>query len=71
MASSCPRYAAGDREPHTRTAGRRLRRRAGKEMLLKNGALAQGGTPAQFAEFIRAEAAKWAKVAKFADIHLD
>jgi len=44
---------------------------AAKEMLLKNGAIASGGTPAQFAGFIRTEAAKWAKVAKFADIHLD
>ena len=44
---------------------------AAKEMLLKNGAIASGGTPAQFADFIRTEAAKWAKVAKFADIHLD
>ena len=34
-------------------------------------ALAGGGSPAEFAAFIRAEAAKWAKVAKFAKIQLD
>jgi tripartite-type tricarboxylate transporter receptor subunit TctC len=44
---------------------------AAKEALLRNGALAGGGTPAQFAQFIREEAAKWAKVAKFANIQLD
>jgi tripartite-type tricarboxylate transporter receptor subunit TctC len=44
---------------------------AGKELLLKNGALAGGNTPAQFAAFIKAEADKWAKVAKFAKIQLD
>jgi tripartite-type tricarboxylate transporter receptor subunit TctC len=43
----------------------------GKELLLKNGALAGGNTPAQFAAFIKAEADKWAKVAKFAKIQLD
>jgi len=48
-----------------------LRSAAGKEMLLKNGAIASGGTPAQFADYIRVEAAKWAKVAKFANIQLD
>jgi tripartite-type tricarboxylate transporter receptor subunit TctC len=44
---------------------------AGRELLLKNGALAGGNTPAQFAAFIKAEADKWAKVAKFAKIQLD
>jgi tripartite-type tricarboxylate transporter receptor subunit TctC len=44
---------------------------AGKELLLKNGALAGGNTPAQFAAFIKAEADKWANVAKFAKIQLD
>ena len=48
-----------------------LRSAKGKEQLLKNGALAGGGTPAEFAAFIKAEAAKWAKVARFAKIQLD
>jgi tripartite-type tricarboxylate transporter receptor subunit TctC len=48
-----------------------LRSSAGKEQLLKNGALAGGGSPAEFAAFIKVEAAKWAKVAKFAKIQLD
>ena len=48
-----------------------LRSAAGKELLLKNGGLAGGNTPAQFAAFIRTEADKWAKVAKFAKIQLD
>ena len=48
-----------------------LKSSAAKETLLKNGALASGGTPAQFAQYIREEAAKWAKVAKFANIQLD
>jgi tripartite-type tricarboxylate transporter receptor subunit TctC len=48
-----------------------LKSPAAKEALLKNGALASGGTPGQFAQYIREEAAKWAKVAKFANIQLD
>lgn len=48
-----------------------LRSAAGKELLLKNGAIAGGGSPAEFAAFIKVEAAKWAKVAKFAKIQLD
>ena len=48
-----------------------LRSPAAKEQLLKNGALAGGTTPAQFAAFIKTEADKWAKVAKFAKIQLD
>jgi tripartite-type tricarboxylate transporter receptor subunit TctC len=48
-----------------------LKSSTAKETLLKNGALASGGTPAQFAQYIREEAAKWAKVAKFANIQLD
>ena len=48
-----------------------LRSPAGREQLLKNGALAGGGTPSEFAAFIKVEAAKWAKVAKFAKIQLD
>jgi tripartite-type tricarboxylate transporter receptor subunit TctC len=48
-----------------------LRSAAGKEQLLKNGGFAEGNTPAQFAAFIKAEADKWARVAKFAKIQLD
>jgi tripartite-type tricarboxylate transporter receptor subunit TctC len=48
-----------------------LRSPAGRELLLKNGALAGGNSPAEFAAFIKAEAEKWAKVAKFAKIQLD
>ena len=48
-----------------------LRSPAVREQLLKNGAIAGGGTPAQFAAFIKSEADKWAKVAKFAKIQLD
>ena len=48
-----------------------LRSPAGREQLLKNGALAGGNAPAEFAAFIQTEAAKWAKVAKFAKIQLD
>jgi len=48
-----------------------LRSPAGREQLLKNGALAGGGSPAEFADFIKAETAKWAKIAKFAKIQLD
>jgi tripartite-type tricarboxylate transporter receptor subunit TctC len=48
-----------------------LQSATGREFLLRNGALAGGNTPAQFAAFIRAEADKWAKVAKFAKIQLD
>jgi tripartite-type tricarboxylate transporter receptor subunit TctC len=48
-----------------------LRSPAGRELLLKNGATAGGGSPAEFAAFIKMEAAKWAKVARFAKIQLD
>jgi tripartite-type tricarboxylate transporter receptor subunit TctC len=48
-----------------------LRSPAGREAMLKNGAIVSGGTPAEFTAFIKAEAAKWAKVAKFAQIQLD
>ena len=48
-----------------------LRSPAARELLLRNGGLAGGNTPAQFAAFIKVEAEKWAKVAKFAKIHLD
>jgi len=42
-----------------------------KEQLVEKGALAGGGTPAEFAAFIRSETEKWAKVAKFARIHIE
>ena len=48
-----------------------LRSPAVRDQLLKQGAVASGSTPAEFAAFIRADAARWAKVAKFAGIHLD
>jgi tripartite-type tricarboxylate transporter receptor subunit TctC len=48
-----------------------LKSSAGRELLLRNGALAGGNSPAQFAAFIKAESDKWAKVAKFAKIQLD
>src|SRR5688572_24096449 len=48
-----------------------LKSPAGKEAMLNNGALVSGGTATEFAAFIKAEAAKWAKVAKFAKIQLD
>ena len=48
-----------------------LRSAAGKEMMMKNGGTAGGGTPAEFAAYIKAEVEKWAKVAKFAKIQLD
>lgn len=48
-----------------------LRSAAGKEAMLKQGAIASGSSPVEFANYIRAEAAKWAKVARFAKIQLD
>src|SRR5688572_3328643 len=48
-----------------------LKSPAGRDLLLKNGGLAGGTTPAQFAAFIRTEADKWAKVARYAKIQLD
>ena len=48
-----------------------LKSPAGREAMLHNGAIVSGGTPAEFTAFIKAEAAKWAKVAKFAKIQLD
>ena len=48
-----------------------LRSAAGREAMLKQGALASGNTPAEFSAFLKAELAKWAKVAKFANIQLD
>ena len=48
-----------------------LKSPSARELLLKSGALAGGTTPAEFAAFIKSEAEKWAKVAKFARIQLD
>jgi tripartite-type tricarboxylate transporter receptor subunit TctC len=48
-----------------------LRSTAGKEAMLRNGGIAGGGTPAEFAAYIKTEVAKWAKVAQFAKIQLD
>ena len=48
-----------------------LKTQAVKDQLLRNGGISGGGTPAQFSAYIKAEAAKWAKVAKFAKIQLD
>lgn len=42
-----------------------------QERFLKRGARAVGSTSSEFAEFIRSDTAKWAKVAKFAKIKLD
>mgnify|MGYP001009792321 CR=1 FL=1 len=42
-----------------------------KERLLSQGAIPSGNTPAEFARFIAAEAAKWAKVVKDAGIKAD
>lgn len=48
-----------------------LRSAAGKEHMLKNGALPSGNSPGEFAAFVKVEMEKWAKVAKFAKIQLD
>jgi tripartite-type tricarboxylate transporter receptor subunit TctC len=48
-----------------------LRSASGKEAMLRNGAIASGSSPAEFSAYIKTEAAKWAKVAKFAKIQLD
>lgn len=42
-----------------------------REKFLSQGALASGITPDEFAKFLRAEMAKWAKVAKAAKVKLD
>ena len=48
-----------------------LKSEAMKDHLLRNGALAGGGTPAEFTSFIRSETAKWTKVVQFAKIKAD
>lgn len=42
-----------------------------KQVLLKQGAEAAPGTPAQFEAFIKSEASKWSKVVKTANVELD
>jgi len=42
-----------------------------RDRLLRIGALPSGNSPEEFAAFIKAEIAKWGKVAKAAGIHLD
>jgi tripartite-type tricarboxylate transporter receptor subunit TctC len=48
-----------------------LRSPSGREAMLKNGGIASGNTPEEFAAFIRTEAAKWAKVAKAGNVQVD
>ncbi len=43
----------------------------GRDALLKRGGIASGNTPAEFAAFVRAEVAKWSKIAKAANVHVD
>lgn len=42
-----------------------------REKLLGQGAIAGGGTPEEFAAYMKAEIEKWTKVAKFAKVKLD
>ena len=42
-----------------------------KEKLASQGAVAAGGTPADFARYIASETAKWAKVVKASGAHID
>jgi tripartite-type tricarboxylate transporter receptor subunit TctC len=42
-----------------------------KDRLLSQGGVAVGGTPEQLAERIRADIAKWGKVARTANIRID
>jgi tripartite-type tricarboxylate transporter receptor subunit TctC len=42
-----------------------------KTKLEQQGAMVQGGTPEQFAKFISDETAKWARVVKSANVHVD
>lgn len=42
-----------------------------RERLLAQGALAGGGSPEEFAAYLKAEIEKWTKVAKFAKVKLD
>jgi tripartite-type tricarboxylate transporter receptor subunit TctC len=53
------------------TLARELTSTAGRESMLKRGGIASGNTPAEFAAFVKAEVAKWTKVAKAANIHVD
>ena len=42
-----------------------------REQMLKRGALVSANTPEEFSAFIKAEIAKWMKVAKAGNIRLD
>lgn len=42
-----------------------------KTKLEQQGAMVEGGTPEQFSKFISEETAKWARVVKSADVHVD
>jgi tripartite-type tricarboxylate transporter receptor subunit TctC len=53
------------------TLAKELTSAAGREAMLKRGGIVSGNTPAQFATFVRAEVAKWTRVAKAANINVD
>lgn len=53
------------------TLARELTSPAGRDMMLKRGGIASGNTPAEFAAFLKAEVAKWTRVAKAANIQVD
>lgn len=53
------------------TLARELTSPAGRETMLKRGGIASGNTPAEFAAFVKAEVAKWTRVAKAANIQVD
>jgi tripartite-type tricarboxylate transporter receptor subunit TctC len=42
-----------------------------REKLIGQGAIAGGGSPEEFQNYIRSELAKWTKVAKFANVRLE
>ena len=48
-----------------------LKTPAMREQMLKRGALVSANTPEEFSAFIKAEIAKWMKVAKAGNIRLD
>jgi tripartite-type tricarboxylate transporter receptor subunit TctC len=53
------------------TLAKELTSAAGREAMLKRGGIVSGNTPAEFATFVRAEVAKWTRVAKAANINVD
>lgn len=53
------------------TLAKELTSAAGREAMLKRGGISSGNTPAEFAEFVRAEVTKWTRVAKAANINVD